>query len=183
VSLLYDPEPGVAHTAQYCLGDGLRERLGDASLDTGALRSILAEDGPASLFALEVLEARGQLSDKDRKHLLGSTNLAVVSSAFTPLRYKRYKFQLDDLNPLITNSLPMARLIALGVLTEMADKPAVERIISLLHDPNEAIRWQVRSALRRLTGQKLGANSVAYEKWWAENKATYVPMPTNPRSR
>jgi len=80
----------------------------------------------------------------------------------------------------------MARMMALGVLIRMADKPAVERIVSMLHDPNEDIRWRVRSGFRRLTGQKLGPEAAAYERWWAENKDTYVPVTPRagpPRSR
>jgi HEAT repeat protein len=174
--LLYDWERGVAQAAQYCL----REHLRDIDLDATTLSAILAKDGPASLLALQVLQTRGEVSEEDLKRLLSSTNLPVVSSAFTPLRSK---LQLEDLDPLMTNSLPMARLMALGVLARMADKPAVGRIISMLHDPNEAIRWRVRSALRRLTGQKLGADPAAYEKWWAENKETYVPVIAQSRSR
>ncbi len=174
--LLYDPERGIASAAQFCL----REHLDDINLDAAALRSILAEDGPASSLALQVLQIRGEIAQEDLKRLFNSTNLPIVSMAFTTLRSK---LQLEDLTPLMTNSLPMARFIALGVLTRMADKPAVERIISMLHDPNEGIRWRVRSDLRRLTGQKLGADPAAYEKWWAENKDTYVPVATPSRSR
>ena len=96
--------------------------------------------------------------------------------AFTDLRKD---ITLDELNPLMTNSLPMARMMALGVLGRMSDRPAVERMVSMLHDPNEAIRWRVRSNLRRATGQKLGADPDAYEKWWAENKDTFTPQPTS----
>ena len=168
LELLYDSERGVSQAAQYCL----REHLRDLDLDANTLYAILAKDSPASLLALQVLQTRGEVPEEHLKHLLGSTNLALVSSAFTPIRAR---LQLEDLNPLMTNSLPMARLMALGVLTRMADKPAVERIISMLHDPNEAVRWRARSSLRRLTGQKLGADPAVYEKWWAENKETYVP--------
>lgn len=174
--LLYDWERGVAQAAQYCL----REHLREIDLDATTLSAILAKDSPASLLALQVLQTRGAISEEDLKHLLGSTNLSVVSSAFTPLRDK---LRLEELTPLMTNSLPIARLMALGVLGRMADKPAVERIISMLHDPNEAVRWRVRSALRRLTGQKLGADPAAYEKWWAENKDTFVPVVAQSRTR
>jgi hypothetical protein len=171
VQLLRDPEPGVASAAQYRLRDCLRQSPTDLDLDATTLRAIVAEDGPATLFAVEVLDTRRELTDEDRMHLLSSTNLPVLSYAFTPLRDK---LQLSDLAPLMTNSLPMARLMALGVLVRMADKSAVDGIVSMLHDPNEDIRWRVRSGFRRLTSQKLGADPAAYEKWWAENKDAYV---------
>jgi hypothetical protein len=65
----------------------------------------------------------------------------------------------------------------------MSDRPAVERMVSMLHDPNEAIRWRVRSNLRRATGQQLGPDPAAYEKWWTENKETFTPRPQNRRHR
>jgi hypothetical protein len=77
----------------------------------------------------------------------------------------------------MTNSLPMARMIALGVLGQMGDNSAVERMVSMLHDPNEAIRWRARHNLRQVTGEKLGADPADYEKWWAENKETCTPKP------
>jgi HEAT repeat protein len=88
---------------------------------------------------------------------------------------------VEELSPLMTNSLPMARMMALGVLARIGDRAAVEAIVSMLRDPHETIRWRVRSTLRHLTGQKLGADPAAYEKWWAENKGTYVPRPMQTR--
>jgi hypothetical protein len=173
--LLYDSEPRVARVAQYCLSQH-RESL---DLDSEMLRGVLAENGPASLSALTILQTRGEISNDQLKGLFSSTNLAVVSVAFTRLRDK---VQINDLVPLIANPMPLARRMALGALAQMADKPAMERIVSMLHDPNEVIRWRVRSALRRLTGQALGADPDAYEKWWVENKAGYVPSRAQSRS-
>jgi hypothetical protein len=181
LKLLDDPEPGVAQAAHYRLRDRLREEPGDFDLDTAALRKILAQDGgPASTFALEVLMTRNKISDTDRKQLFSSTNLPVLSYAFTPLRDK---LQAEDVRPLMTNSLPMARLMALGVLARLANKAAVASIVSMLRDPNEAVAWRVRSSLRRLTGQKLGADPAAYENWWAKNKETFVAIVPPRRSR
>jgi hypothetical protein len=173
--LLSDSDRGIASAAQLCMQQHIR----DVTLDSASLRKMLNEDTLVSLIALEVLQTRGEVSRADYVHLFSSTNLPVLSSALTPFRGK---LQVEELTPLMTNSLPMARLMALGALTRMANKAAVERIVSMLHDSNEAVRWRVRSALRRLTGQKLGADPAAYEKWWAENKDTYVPVVAQSRS-
>ncbi len=88
---------------------------------------------------------------------------------------------LAQLAPLLTNSLPMVRLTGLTALTRMGDKAAVERIVSMLRDPNEAVRWRVRSSLRQLSGQKLGADPAAWEQWWTTNKDTFTPQrPSRP---
>ncbi len=167
---LDDPDRLTAMAAHSCL----REHLSDLTVDTAALRQLLARDTPASLLAIEILQTRGQVARSDYLRLLSSTNLPVVSTAFSAVRNN---IQLDELTPLMTNSLPMARMMALGALNRVGDKPAVDRIVSMLNDPNEAIRWRVRSSLRHLTGQKLGADPAAYEKWWTENKQAYVTPP------
>jgi HEAT repeat protein len=171
VRLLRDPEPAVARAAQGCL----RRHAEEVAVDSGTLQHMLSQDGPQSLFALEKIG----LQDIPREqivHLLSYTNLPTVSVAFNHIRKD---ITLDEVTPLMTNSLPMARMIALGVLGRMGDKPAVERMVSMLHDPNEAIRWRARSNLRHATGQSLGADPAAYEKWWAENKETFTPQPTS----
>jgi hypothetical protein len=165
-----DSDPGVVSTARYCIERHLKE----VNVDTARLRQIASEDGPASLVALQVLEIRHEVTHEDLVQFLGSTNLPTLSMAFTPIRYE---LKVEELDRLITNSLPSARLMAVGVLARIAEKAAVDRLVSMLRDPNEGVRWRVRSAFRRLTGQKLGAEPAAYEKWWAENKESYVRKP------
>jgi len=171
VRLLRDPEPAVVRAAHSCL----RRHVQDVTIDSDTLKHMLSQDGPQSFFALEKIGIQG-IPREQLVHLLSYTNLPTVSVAFNQLRKD---ITLDEVTPLMTNSLPMARMIALGVLGQMADKPAVERMVSMLHDPNEAICWRVRSNLRRATGQKLGSDPDAYEKWWAENKETFTPQPTS----
>jgi hypothetical protein len=60
----------------------------------------------------------------------------------------------------------------------VGDKAAVEHLVSSLRDPDEAIRLMVRSNLRPLTRQKLGAAPAAWEDWWTENKEAFTPRPT-----
>jgi HEAT repeat protein len=149
----------------------------DIRVDPAVLHQMLAEDGPSSMLAVQMMATDdGRLPREQLVRLLSYTNLPTVSIAFNQLRKD---ITLDELTPLMTNSLPMARMMALGVLGRMGDKVAVERMVSMLHDPNEAIRWRVRSNLRRATGQSLGADPAAYEKWWAENKETFTPRPQN----
>ena len=171
VRLLRDPEPAVVRAAHSCL----RRHVQDVTIDSDTLKHMLSQDGPQSLFALEKIGIQG-IPREQLVHLLSYTNLPTVSVAFNQLRKD---ITLDEVTPLMTNSLPMAHMIALSMLGQMADKPAVERMVSMLHDPNEAICWRVRSNLRRATGQKLGSDPDAYEKWWAENKETFTPRAQN----
>jgi Uncharacterized protein conserved in bacteria len=169
--LLHEPGPAIAIEARNCLWNHRDE----FSLDAAVLQRMLKEDGYSSMFALQMMRIHERdISREQLVRLLGYRNLSTVSIAFNVLRKD---IKLDEVTPLMTNSLPMARFMALGTFGKMADKPAMDRIVSMLHDPNEAIRWRVRSTLRKLTGQKLGADPMAYEKWWAENRETYEPQP------
>jgi hypothetical protein len=97
------------------------------------------------------------------------------------LRYKN--LTLNEIEPLLTNSLLMARMMGFGALARIGGKDAVNRIVGMLRDPDEGIRWMVRARLRRLTGQKLGPDPAAYEKWWAENKKDFTPPMDDPQAR
>jgi hypothetical protein len=135
---------------------------------------MVEEDGLAASKAITLLDPRS-FSRQEMVHFFSSTNLPVVSTAFTMLRHQ--DLGMKEIEPLLTNSLVMARMMGLGALTEIGDRAAVDRIVVMLRDSNEAVRWTVRARLRRLTGQKLGPDPAAWEKWWAENKDNYTPHP------
>jgi Uncharacterized protein conserved in bacteria (DUF2330) len=172
-TLLRDSDNAVREAAFGCL----RMNEPDLKAQLPALRKMVEEGGPAASKAIVLLPASPEvpLTREEWVRLFSSTNLPVVATAFSQLRYQN--LTLDELAPLLANPLPQARLMGLGALARIGDKAAVDRIVASLHDPNEAIRWMVRSRLRQLTGQKLGADPAAWEKWWAENKETFVPQP------
>jgi hypothetical protein len=158
--------------------ESLRRHASDAESQVPVYEQMLAEDGVAAPSAIMLLGSLGHapFSREQLIHLLSSTNLPVVSTAFTQLRRN---LERDELEPLLTNSLSVARLMGLGELTRIGDKAAVDRIVFMLHDPNETVRWRVRSSLRRLSDQKLGADPAAWEKWWAGNRDTFTPQPSD----
>ena len=138
-------------------------------------RKMIEEDCLASSEAINTLFSRRKFSKETLIHFFCSTNLPVVSSAYTELW--NGNLSLDEIEPLLTNSLAGARIMGVRSLTRIGDKRSVDRIVAMLRDPNDAIRWQTRCKLRLLTGQKLGPEPAAYEKWWAENKDNYTPPP------
>jgi HEAT repeat protein len=147
----------------------LRSHHNESLLPT--YRKLLEDDTVAAGKAVQ-LAGVDNYSRAQLLHLFSSTNLPVVATAFTRLRYS---LTPDELKPLLTNSLSMARLMGLGELFRIRDKPAVDLMVSLLRDSNEAVRWRVRSDLRELTGQKLGDDPAAYEHWWKENRENFAP--------
>jgi HEAT repeat protein len=171
--LLRDSDEQVREAALF----SLRQHEADLTAQLPAYRKMVEEDGPAAPKAMMLLSARRDdaFTREQLLRLLSSTNLPVVSMAVARLREQN--LDPSELAPLLTNSLPQSRILGLGALARSSDKAAIDRIVSMLRDPNEAVRWVVRSNLRRITGQKLGADPAAWEKWWAENKETFTPPP------
>lgn len=170
-ALLRDPNDKVRSSACFAL----QEHRDDLAGEIATYGKMVEEDGVAAPYAVRLMgHPDAPLSHEQSFRMLSSTNLPVVSMGFTGLRYH---LEQRELAPLLTNSLPMARLMGLGELTRIGDKTAVEQIVSMLHDPNEGVRWRVRESLRRVSGLKLGADAAAWEKWWAENKTTFSPRP------
>lgn len=180
VDLLRDNDPEVRPMANHAL-QGHQE---DLEAVQPMLRKLVEEDSPAVPYAISLVVRPGTpIPEAQLPRLLASTNLPVVSTAFSQLR-RQEDLKPSQLEPLLTNSLPMARLMGLGALKRIGNKVAMERMVAMLHDPNEGMRWRVRSSLRQLSGQKLGANPAAWEQWWATNKATFTPQsPTQSRRR
>ncbi len=54
---------------------------------------------------------------------------------------------------------------------------AVEILVSSLRSGDANVRGKVHEQLVRLTGQGLPPDSAAWERWWAENRATYGAAP------
>ena len=79
--------------------------------------------------------------------------------------------------PLLTNSSPVVRGNGLTLLRQLGNRVATTRIVSMLRDPDEGLRWTARTALRVLSGEKLGADPAAWEKWWADRQDTFTPTP------
>ena len=172
LELLSDPSGEVRGAATGCLKEHR-----DAS-QIPVYRKIVEQDGLPAASAINLL-GRDDFSREQLVHLFSSTNLGVVSTAFAMLR--RQNLELNEIEPLLTNSLGLARMMGLRALTQIGDKAAVERIVAMLQDPNEVVRWGVRARLRLLSGQKLGPDPAAYEKWWAENKNDFTPAPSSGR--
>lgn len=141
-------------------------------------RRLLAESGPASLSAMLLLRFHGvKLSNPEIEPLLSSNDPCTVEMA----TWGRDP-GVNDISRLLTNSLPMARLKGLVALLQIGDQTAMDRLVSMLRDPNEGIRWVVRQNLRRLTGLRLGPDAATWEKWWAENRETFAPKPVVPHT-
>jgi HEAT repeat protein len=172
--LLADPDEDVRGAACYCL------RRHNVGSQIPLYKKMLAEDKLAAGGAISVLETSGySFSRKELVHCFFSTNWDVISTASHLLwgRQDPLNLKLNEIEPLLTNSLGRARVSGLEFLGRMSGKEPIERLMAMLRDPNEVVRWTARADLRHLAGQKLGSDPAAYEKWWAENKKDFKPRP------
>jgi HEAT repeat protein len=160
MELLRDSNAGVRSAASFVL------RQHQPTLPNALLKEMLEEDGVAATAAIKFVNVRS-LPRAETIRLFSSRHLSVVATAFSSLRYS---LTIDEVAPLLANVIPKARLMGLGELARIGDPPAIERIVAMLRDPDDYVRWAARAQLRRLSGQSLGADAVAYEKWWANNR-------------
>jgi hypothetical protein len=168
LELLSDPSGEVRGVASECLKEHR-----DAS-QIPVYRKLVEQDGLAASSAISLL-GRDDFSRDQLVQLFSSTNLTVVSTAFAMLEHQ--SLELNEIEPLLTNYLGFARMMGLRALNHIGDKAAVDRMVAMLRDPTEVIRWGVRARLRLLSGQKLGPDPAAYEKWWAKSKKDFKPRP------
>jgi HEAT repeat protein len=166
VALFRDSDPEVRHRAASSLHWAGRMPASNNVM----LKTMVDNDAAGASQAVSFLEVENY-PRAELIHFFSSTNLPVVARAFIRLRHT---LTLDELSPLLANPLPMARMMALVELERIRNKLAIDRVVAMLHDPDETVRWRVRSTLRRTTGQSLGSDPAAYEKWWKENRRIYT---------
>jgi HEAT repeat protein len=171
LQLFSDNDPNVRRAAGTAIARNQDKRL------YAICQKMLHENGPAAPAAFIAVAYLGP-SRSELLPLLSSTNQELLNEVLPRLS----PLSLDELPPLLTNSLAMARQIGLDELGRIPDNAAVDRIVSMLPDPDETVRWRVRATLRRVSGQNLGPDPAAYQKWWAENKDTFTPKLFKPAS-
>jgi HEAT repeat protein len=123
-----------------------------------AVREAAAETLATLPDAAAVPALMGALNDKSRE---------VREQAAYGLGARDAKEAVPALLTLAADPDGDVREVAANVLGRLKDKRAVEPLIAMLGDPEPATRKAALSALRAITGQKLGADAVAWEKWWS----------------
>ena len=172
VQLLSDQDPAVCWAACNCL----QAHPAESTNHLTTYEEMVAEGGATALPAMKLLMLpHVEVPKAALVPLMASPEYCTARTAEWLLRDR--KLDLDEISPLLTNSLPRARYQGLVALIRLGDKLAIDRMVSMLRDPHEGLRWIVRTNLRRLSGEKLGADPAAWEKWWAENRETFTPAP------
>ncbi len=138
-------------------------------------------DENVRIAGMQILQRMGvNLSKQDLVPFLTSSNLSAVGMAFS-LLLRQDEVSDDDAAILLQNPLPQARMFGLRVLARNPEKRSVDLALPLLQDTNEAVRFRAAQMLRALTGQDFDTDQVdEWNKWWAQNKAAFVPPPAPP---
>lgn len=172
VHLLTDPNQSVRSAAYNCL----QFHRPESQLYTATYEKIIEAGGPDMSAAMFLLRLNGVQPPKAAAlSLLASPDPGTFKMARSFLNNQN--LELKDISPLLTNSSPVVRGHGMALLAGLRNKEATALIVTMLRDPDEGLRWSARNTLRMLAGIKLGAAPGAYEKWWAENKDTFTPIP------
>jgi hypothetical protein len=170
VQLLSDPDSRVRWAACNCL----EFHRAESKANLPVYQEMVAERGVAALPAMQLLWIEHvPLPKESVLPLLSDPGMFRIALAYL----RDFKLEVNDLSPLLTNSSPWARGNGLALLMQIRDRPATARIVSMLRDSDEGVRWTARNALRMFSGEKLGADPAAWEKWWADNQDTFTPTP------
>jgi HEAT repeat protein len=172
VQLLSDKDPKVRWAACNCL----EFHRPESKTNIAVYQKMVEEGGVAMAPAMWLLWLEHVPIPKESVlPLLSSTDPGTYRKALQYLRER--KLELNDISPLLTNSSPVVRRHGVALLMSLHDRAATARIVSMLRDPDEGLRWMARNSLRWLSGKKLGPDPAVWEKWWADNKDTFTPTP------
>lgn len=175
VGLLNDRDPEVRGLA----GAFLQQHPGDIENFVPRFRAMLTDQDPvAHGLGFELLHHLGE--PLSREELLGVFKAPTMGAVWDA--YEEFKKQtgrdLSDSEDMVVlqNSEPNIRGgLGLLVLYQNADPQAVDLAMPLLQDPEIPVRAAAARTLRALTGQHFTYEQEAeWEKWWAENKGTFV---------
>jgi len=126
--------------------------------------------------AIEALGAvRVTIPRADLLQFFKVPNLHVVADACRKLEQEGEDVSNEDVIPLLQNSDPSVRAFGLKVLYENVGKSSVDLALPLLKDSEQLVRGRACDLLADLTGQNIPVDQPGrWEKWWAENKTTFV---------
>ena len=170
VGLLRDKYLEIRHSAMF----GLKTHPEEASKYVPVFREMLKDknsvvqaSGLEMLLGLNVAVPRGDLLQ-----FLKIPNRRLIEMAYSQLRNE--KISCEEAVSMLQNSDVVARLIGLKILYQNADKQSVELALPLLKDPEKLVQMRAADTLQALTGQQFAEDQPdQWEKWWAENKATF----------
>jgi HEAT repeat protein len=180
ITLLSDEYEEVRSPAVSCLG----RHPETVTNHVPRLRQMLKEGNPgtqsAAMKTLFILKV--QLSREELLSALKVPRMDVVSMAMYYLG--RDSLTLQEAAILLQNTDAGPRMVGLATLRRNATKDAVGLALPLLKDPDEMVRSRAHQFLTDISGQTLPADQpAAWEKWWQENQATFVPKPMPQRGR
>lgn len=204
-SLFKDKDPEVRLHAIGAAGESGSPRFFDAALEL--LRDDNSEVANAAVGYLRLQRYEAAKRIPLLHQMLKDTNVVVQMAGLRLLFLVRVKLPREELlplfsaprmevaglayqilkpdgvspseaKPLLQNPAWMVRLLGLRVLNEDCNNESVELAMPLLREKEPFMRERTCALLTLLTGQNIPADQPErWEKWWSENKATFVVDP------
>lgn len=179
LAALRDPDAGVCRAAI----DGLVEAgAREAAEDLLKLASAPDPDlAAAALEALGTLGAGNAHAVEKLVNFLKSPSPDLLLAAANALGRLRAVEALEPLLPLLDHATWQVRAAAIEALYRLRRKEAIPAFIARLPKEDGRLRNDLATALRRLTGMKLGYDARAWQAWWEDNKDKFELPAAEPK--
>jgi len=162
LKLLKDPNEDVQSAAVHALWKMNQEAIPRANV----LPLLNSSRFDTIVVAMRLVEGNGLLQRP----------LPEAEAAAREERLRARRLSSTEATVLATNRLSQIRLASLKILERNGDEKAVELVLPLLRDPNSVVRNRAFATLQTISGENISENDPAkWEKWWADNKATFKP--------
>jgi HEAT repeat protein len=176
IAMLRDLDPGVRGAAVFALP---RFRS-DLEPYLPEFEQLLNDPNPDIQYSgVQLLQRLGyEVPPDNLLTSLKSTNLEVVSVAYSQLKRQGEKLTDDQALALLQNPEATVRTFGLDALGQNREKQSIELALPFLKDPDEMVRLKAAQVLHVLTGQPFSEDqSDEWLKWWDQNKTNLVVQP------
>jgi len=171
LELLRDDNPEVCAAAE----SYLRINREEMSKRIPLLHEMLKDtNSTVQMCGLRLLMGSGVTPSREELLPLFSIPRLEVAAVALSLAERGGAISCSEARPLLQNSLPMVRLIAINVLYQNMNSESVDLALPLLKDQEEFVRIRARDMLADMTGRDFSTQPEPWEKWWAENKSSAV---------
>ncbi len=172
---LHDVDPTVRAAAIDALvGLGAKEAADEVLKLTGD------PDPSVAAAAVEALGILGAQSDEVVKRLLGllkSRAPDVLNAAMGALGRMKATEAFEPIRGLLDHEAWQVRAGAIEALAALRVKEGIPALIARLEKEEGRLKYDIASALKRLTGEKLGTNAATWKKWWDDHGAGFEVPP------
>lgn len=175
VKALHDPEATVRLAAIDALVS-----MGANDAADEVLKLTSDEDPAVAAAAVEALGLLGAESPEVVRRLLAllkSRASDVLNAAMGALGRMKVVEAFEPIRDLLDHEAWQVRAGAIEALVRLRVREGVPALIERLAKEDGRLQHDIATALKRLTGQRLGTNAATWKKWWEDQGEAFVVPP------